>query len=130
MKRPVSSDQAPAAVGPYSQAIRTGGLIFVSGQIPLDPATGELVQGPVEAQVRRALANVEAVLRASGATLAHVVKATIYLRSMADFPEVNRVWAQIFPDPPPARSTVAVAELPKGALVEVDVIAVDPSPSA
>lgn len=122
-RQAVRTDRAPAAVGPYSQAIRSGGFVFVSGQIPLDPATGRLVEGPVEAQARRALENLKAVLEAAGCGLQHVVKTTVFLRSMDDFATVNRVYAEFFPEPPPARSAVAVADLPRGAAVEIEAIA-------
>lgn len=127
-KRAVRTDGAPAAIGPYSQAIRAGGFVFVSGQIALDPATGQLVDGSAGAQVRRCLENARAILEACGATLADVVKATIYLRSMDDFQEVNAVWQEAFASTsaPPARSAVAVAALPRGARVEVEVMALDP----
>jgi 2-iminobutanoate/2-iminopropanoate deaminase len=121
-RQAVTSSGAPAAIGPYSQAIAADGTVFCSGQIGLDPTTGELVEG-VEAQVERALRNLDAVLDAAGVTLADVVKTTIFLTDMADFAAVNAVYARFMPDPPPARSTVAVAGLPKGALVEVEAIA-------
>jgi 2-iminobutanoate/2-iminopropanoate deaminase len=121
-RQAVTSSGAPAAIGPYSQAIAADGTVFCSGQIGLDPTTGELVEG-VEAQVERALRNLDAVLDAAGATLADVVKTTIFLTDMGDFGAVNAVYARFMPDPPPARSTVAVAGLPKGALVEVEAIA-------
>jgi 2-iminobutanoate/2-iminopropanoate deaminase len=121
-RQAVTSSGAPAAIGPYSQAIAADGTVFCSGQIGLDPTTGELVDG-VEAQVERALRNLDAVLDAAGATLADVVKTTIFLTDMGDFGAVNAVYARFMPDPPPARSTVAVAGLPKGALVEVEAIA-------
>jgi 2-iminobutanoate/2-iminopropanoate deaminase len=121
-RQAVTSTGAPAAIGPYSQAIATDGSVFCSGQIGLDPATGELVDG-VEAQAERALRNLEAVLDAAGATLADVVKTTIFLTDMGDFATVNATYATFMPDPPPARSTIAVAGLPKGALVEIEAIA-------
>jgi 2-iminobutanoate/2-iminopropanoate deaminase len=121
-RQAVTSSGAPAAIGPYSQAIAADGTVFCSGQIGLDPTTGELVDG-VEAQVERAMRNLDAVLDAAGATLADVVKTTIFLTDMGDFGAVNAVYARFMPDPPPARSTVAVAGLPKGALVEVEAIA-------
>ena len=117
---------APAPVGPYSQAIRAGGFIFVAGQIALDPRTGQLVEGPVEVQARRVLENLKAVLAAAGAQLSDVVKTTVFLRSMDDFARVNEVYAEYFPQPAPARSAVAVAQLPRGALVEIEAVAVDP----
>lgn len=126
-RQAVRTDRAPAAIGPYSQAVRSGGFIFVSGQIALDPATGQLVQGPVEEQVRQVLTNLKAILEAAGSGLEHVVKTTIFLRSMDDFAAVNRVYAEFFSAPAPARSTVAVAALPRGAAVEIEAIAVDPA---
>ena len=118
---PLHTASAPAAIGPYSQAIRAGGTIYCSGQVALDPATGQLVAGDVSAQAERVLANLKAVLAAAGSDLSRAVKCTVYLRTMADFAAVNAVYARAFPgDAPPARATVAVAELPKGALVEID----------
>ena len=122
----ISTAQAPAPVGPYSQAIRAGGFIFVAGQIGLDPATGQLVGDSVEAQARRALENLKAVLAAAEAELSDVVKTTVFLRSMDDFAAVNGVYAEYFRQPAPARSAVAVAQLPRGALVEIEAVAVDP----
>jgi 2-iminobutanoate/2-iminopropanoate deaminase len=112
---------APAAIGPYSQAIVAGGFVHCSGQIALDPATGDLVLGDVSAQTERVLRNLAAVLAAAGSDLARAVKCTVYLKSMGDFAAMNAVYARHFPgDAPPARATVAVADLPKGALVEID----------
>jgi 2-iminobutanoate/2-iminopropanoate deaminase len=122
-RQPVSTDQAPAAIGPYSQAIRTDGYVFCSGQLGLDPATGKLVEGGVEAQTRRALINLKAVLTGAGSSLAGVVKTTIFLADMADFPKVNAVYGEVFAGDPPARSTVQVAALPLGGLVEIEAIA-------
>ena len=117
----VTTPSAPAAIGPYSQAIVAGGLVHCSGQIALDPATGALVPGDVSAQAERVLANLTAVLAAAGSSPARAVKCTVYLKSMSDFAAVNAVYARHFPgDTPPARATVAVADLPKGALVEID----------
>jgi 2-iminobutanoate/2-iminopropanoate deaminase len=118
----VTTGNAPAALGPYSQAIAVGDLMFCSGQLGLDPTTGELADG-VEAQADRALRNLRAVLDAAGLTLGDVVKTTIFLADMADFATVNAVYASFLPDPPPARSTVQVAALPKGGLVEIEAIA-------
>ena len=118
----VSTAGAPAAIGPYSQAIAIDGLLFCSGQLGLDPATGELVEG-VEAQAERSLRNLSAVLDAAGLGWADVVKTTVFLAAMADFAAVNAVYARFMPDPPPARSTVQVAALPKGGLVEIEAIA-------
>ncbi len=114
---------APEAVGPYSHAARVGDLLFCSGQIPLDPATMKLVEGGIEEQARQVLANVAAVLASQGADFAKVAKTTIFLASMADFPVVNRLYAEAFGGHRPARSTVAVAGLPLGALVEIEVVA-------
>jgi 2-iminobutanoate/2-iminopropanoate deaminase len=126
--RELRTSAAPASVGPYSQAVEHAGLVFVSGQIGLDPATGRLVGGGVEAQTRRALANLRAVLEAAGASLADVVRTTLYLVDLAAFPRVNAVYAEHFASSPrPARSTVQVAALPLGARVEIDAIAVRPS---
>jgi 2-iminobutanoate/2-iminopropanoate deaminase len=122
-RQAVSTSGAPAAIGPYSQGIAVDGFVFCSGQVGLDPATGELVVGGVEAQVDRALRNLSAVLDAAGLTMADVVKTTLYLADIGDFAAVNAVYARHMPDPPPARSTFGVGALPKGALVEVDAIA-------
>jgi 2-iminobutanoate/2-iminopropanoate deaminase len=121
----VRTDRAPAAIGPYSQAVVHAGLVYCSGQIALDPATGSLVPGGVEAQARRALENLAAVLAAAKSSLSEALRLTVYLVSIDDFPKVNAVYAEFFPAaaPPPARATVAVAALPKGALVEIDCIA-------
>lgn len=119
----ISTNDAPAAIGPYSQAIAAGALVFCSGQIPLDPGTGTLVDGDVQAQTRRALENLRAVLTAAGSSLDMVVKTTVFLVSMSDFAAMNEVYADFFTGEPPARSTIAVAELPRGARVEVEAIA-------
>ena len=119
----VATDGAPKAIGPYSQAVVEGGFLFASGQIPLDPPTGELVAGGLEASVERILDNLEAVLRAEGLTLSNVVKTTVYLVRGDDFTTMNAVYARRFGDHRPARSTVIVAALPKGAPVEIDVVA-------
>jgi 2-iminobutanoate/2-iminopropanoate deaminase len=119
----VHSEGAPRAVGPYSQAVRIGGFLFTSGQIPLDPATGRLVEGPIEIQTRRVLENLRAVLEAGGATFSDVVKTTIYLTNLADFATVNAIYAGFFNSTPPARSTVQVAALPMGATIEIDLVA-------
>ncbi|GMU53488.1 MAG: reactive intermediate/imine deaminase [Candidatus Xenobia bacterium] len=119
----VSTPHAPAAIGPYSQAVRAGNLLFCSGQIPLDPATGQLVEGDLEAQTRRVMENLKAVLGAAGSSLEGVVKTVIFLVTMDDFAEVNRVYGEYLPVPPPARSTVAVAGLPRGARLEIEVVA-------
>ena len=120
----VSTDKAPKAIGPYSQAIVAGELIFVSGQIPLDPQTQQMVQGDVRAQTERVMENLAGVLAAAGVGFANVVKASIFLADLNDFAVVNEVYGKRFPTAPPARSTVQVAALPKGARVEIDVIAV------
>lgn len=121
-RKVISTSQAPAAIGPYSQAIRSGNLLFASGQLGLDPATGNLVEG-IEAQTRQALANLQAVLAAAGGGVGNVVKTTIFLADMADFATVNAIYGEVFRHEPPARSTVQVAALPKGGLVEIEVIA-------
>lgn len=126
---PIATEQAPAAIGPYSQAVRAGEWLYCSGQIGLDPASGELVAGGVAAEAARALDNLEAVLAAAGGDFAAVVRTTIYLADMADFAAVNEVYARRVRQPPPARATVAVAALPKGARVEIDAVAYLPVPS-
>jgi len=123
MRETIHSDRAPRAVGPYSQAIAAGGLIWASGQIPLLPATGVMVEGGVGEQARQALCNLRAVLEAAGSGLDRVVKATVYLVDMGDFEEVNGVYAEFFGDAPPARVCVEVSGLPKGARFEVDAVA-------
>ena len=123
MKKIVSTNDAPAAIGPYSQGIRSGSLLFCAGQIPLDPQTGQIVAGDISAQTKRVLENVAAILKAEHLTFSHVVKTTIFLVSMDDFQAVNEIYATYFRENPPARSTVAVAALPKGAKVEIEVIA-------
>ncbi len=122
-REPIATAKAPAAIGPYSQAIRTEGLVFASGQIALDPASGQLTGEDVRAQTRQAMENVKAVLEAAGTSMAQVVKTTVFLSSMANFAAMNEVYGEYFKETPPARSTVAVAELPRGALVEVEVVA-------
>ena len=123
MRRVIRSDEAPAAVGPYSQAIEAAGLIWVSGQIPLDPVTGRLVDGGIEEQARRALTNLEAVLDAGGSGLDRVLRATVYLADMAEFEAFNGVYAEFFGTEPPARACVEVSALPRGARVEIDAVA-------
>ena len=120
----LQTDRAPKAIGPYSQAVRAGNLLYTSGQIPLDPETGELVTGSFEAMVRRVFDNLAAVLESGGASFRHVVKTTVFLKSMSDFAVLNGIYAEYFGDHKPARSTVAVAELPKGALVEIEMVAI------
>lgn len=119
----IETDKAPAAVGPYSQAVTTDGYVFCSGQVALDAATGELIGGSITDQTTRAMENLSAVLAAAGTKLEHVVKTTIYLTDMSDFAEVNEAYAKFFGPKPPARATVGVAALPKGANVEIDCIA-------
>jgi 2-iminobutanoate/2-iminopropanoate deaminase len=123
MKKIVSTNEAPKAIGPYSQAVRSGSLLFCSGQIPLDPKSGEIVPGDITAQTQRVLDNIAAVLRAEGATFEDVVKTTIFLTDLNDFQTVNEIYGSYFKNQPPARSTVQVAALPKGARVEIEVIA-------
>ncbi len=125
----ISTTQAPSAIGPYSQAVRVGSTVYASGQVALDPATGALVAGGIREQTARALENLTAVLEEAGLDMAHVVKTTVYLKSMTDFAAMNEVYARYFAPEgvvPPARSTVEVARLPKDALVEIDVIASQP----
>ena len=122
----VHTTQAPAAIGPYSQAIEVNGFVFASGQIPIDPATGEFVEGGIQEQTRQALTNASNILKQAGTDLAHVVKTTVFLSSIADFAAMNEIYAQFFTEPYPARGAVAVKDLPKGALVEVEVLAVKP----
>ena len=123
MRYPVESNEAPKAIGPYSQGIKAGGFVFVSGQVALDPATSALVGSDVATQTERVLQNLQAIVEAAGSDLDRVVKTTVYLRSMADFAAMNEVYKKYFKSEPPARATVAVAGLPRDALVEIDVIA-------
>ena len=123
MKQAVSSPDAPKAIGPYSQAVRAGQLLFVSGQVPLDPGTGQLVNGDITTQTRRVFDNLGAVLKAGGRSFADVVRTTVFLADMNDFAAMNEVYGQYFSEPYPARATVQVARLPKDARVEIDVIA-------
>jgi 2-iminobutanoate/2-iminopropanoate deaminase len=123
-RRHIATDAAPAAIGPYSQAIQAGGLVFCSGQVGLDPQTGELVSGGIQAEARRALQNLRAVLDAAGVGPADVVKTTVFLADIKDFAALNEVYATFFSDPPPARSTFGVVALPKDARVEIEAIAV------
>ncbi len=122
-KESVFTSKAPKAIGPYSQAIRIDKLVFASGQAGLDPQTGELVTGGIEAETRQVLTNIKNVLEASDSSLESVVKTTVFLIDMAEFPKMNAIYAEFFPKEPPARSTVAVAALPKGARVEIEAIA-------
>ena len=123
LKHAVSSPDAPAAIGPYSPAVRAGQLLFISGQVPIDPATGQMIEGDVAAQTRRVLDNVGALLLAADRSFADVVRTTIFLADMNDFASVNAIYARYFSEPYPARATVQVARLPKDARVEIDVIA-------
>ncbi len=123
MKKIIHTDQAPKAVGPYSQAVRMGEFLFCSGQISIDPKTQEVFTGDIKKQTEMVLSNVEAVLKASDLNFSHIIKTTIFLTSMADFAVVNEVYGQKFSNNPPARSTVAVAGLPKGVNVEIEVVA-------
>ena len=119
----ISTIKAPAAIGPYSQVIYVGNLVFTSGQIPIDPATGIIVEGGIKEQTRQSLSNVKAILESAGLTMGNVVKTTVFMAGMNDFAEMNSVYAEFFAEPYPARSAVAVKTLPKGALVEIEVIA-------
>jgi len=122
-KRAVKTENAPGAIGPYSQGIAAGGFLFVSGQVPLDPSRGEVVAGEIEEQVERVLKNLKAILESGGAELGSVVKTTVYLTDLADFARMNEVYSRYFLADPPARSTVEVSRLPRGARVEIDAIA-------
>jgi 2-iminobutanoate/2-iminopropanoate deaminase len=124
MKKIISTAEAPAALGPYSQAVRVGSTIYCAGQIPLDPKTGQIVSQDISDQTRRVLDNITAVLRSEGLSFENIVKATIFLTDLGDFQTVNEIYGSYFDDEPPARSTVQVAALPKGARVEIEVIAV------
>jgi 2-iminobutanoate/2-iminopropanoate deaminase len=123
MREAVATSQAPAAIGPYSQAIKANGFVFASGQIPIDPATNQLIQGDIAAQTERVLTNIREILAAAGSSLDRVVKTTVFLKNMSEFAAMNEVYARFFPHTPPARSTVEVARLPKDVLVEIDVVA-------
>ncbi len=122
-KQTVATDKAPKAIGPYEQAIKVGDFVFASGQIPLDPKTGNLVDGGIKEQTCQVLENLKAVLEAVGASFDHVVKATVFLKNIADFAAMNDIYAEYLGQSKPARSTVAVADLPRGALVEIDLVA-------
>jgi 2-iminobutanoate/2-iminopropanoate deaminase len=124
-KQIVATDRAPKAIGPYSQAVRSNGLVFLSGQIPLDPATGQMIEGDIVAQTKRVMENLDAVLSAAGTSFVKVVRATIFLVDLVDFAKVNEVYGSYFPSEPPARATVQVAALPRGARVEIDLIAAE-----
>ena len=121
-RQPISTERAPAAIGPYSQAVRAGGTVYLSGQIPLDPATGQLVQADIASETRRVFDNLRAVCEAAGGSLEHVARVGIYVMDLADFAQVNAVMAEYFKAPYPARSTIQVAGLPRGARVEVDAV--------
>ena len=123
MKKIISTNEAPAAVGPYSQAVRAGGMVFCAGQIPLDPQSGQIVAGDISAQTRRVMDNITAVLKADGLTFDNIVKTTIFLVDLNDFQTVNEIYGSYFKQAPPARSTIQVSALPKGARVEIEVIA-------
>jgi len=124
MKREaVQTDRAPKAIGPYEQAIKVDGFLFTAGQIPIDPKTGNIVEGGIAPQTRQVLENLKGVLEAAGSSLDRVIKATVFLKNMADFAAMNEVYAEYFGSSKPARSTVAVAELPRGALIEIDLVA-------
>jgi|SRR5208337_543866 len=127
-KKIIFTDKAPKAIGPYSQAIRTESMVFTAGQAGLDPATGELVEGGIEAQTRQVLTNLKHVLEASDSDLNYVVKTTVFLKDMNDFAKMNTIYGEFFSQNPPARSTIAAAALPKNALVEIEVIALLKSP--
>ena len=123
-KKVIHTDKAPKTIGPYSQAIQAGNFLFLSGQIPLDPASGELVKGDIREQTRRVLENLKGVLESQNLGMGDVVKVTIFLKDMGNFGQVNEVYATYFPSSPPARSTVEVASLPRGADIEIEVIAI------
>jgi 2-iminobutanoate/2-iminopropanoate deaminase len=125
MKQVISTHQAPAAIGPYSQAIRVGNLLYTSGQIPINPATGSFVEGGIKEQTRQSLTNIKAILEEAGLTMTHVLKTTVFMADMNDFADMNAVYAEFFAEPYPARSAVAVKTLPKGALVEIEVVAAE-----
>ena len=123
MRQAVATPAAPAAIGPYSQAIRAGSLLFVSGQVPIDPATGQIVDGDIAAQTHRVFRNISEILKAGGASLDHVVRTTVFLADMNDFKAMNDAYATFFSEPYPARSTVQAARLPRDARIEIDAIA-------
>jgi len=122
-KRIIKTEQAPKAIGPYSQAVMIGDMLFASGQIALDPATGELVEGGIEAQATRVMENIKNILAAAGMDFSNVVKSTIFITDINNFAKVNEIYGKYFPENPPARSTIEVSKLPKGALIEIEVIA-------
>jgi 2-iminobutanoate/2-iminopropanoate deaminase len=124
MITPVSTDNAPKAIGPYTQAVIHNGIAYLSGQIPLDPATGQLIEGDIAAQTERVMENLKAVLAAAGSSLERVLKTTVYLADISEFPAMNQMYGRYFPGTPPARSTIQAANLPRGARVEIDMVAV------
>lgn len=123
MKKVIKTTKAPAAIGPYNQAIQVGNLVYTSGQIPIDPATGNFVEGGIKEQTRQSLLNVKAILEEAGLTMSDVIKTTVFMADMNDFSDMNAVYSEFFPEPYPARSAVALKTLPKGALVEIEVVA-------
>ena len=123
MKEVINTKAAPAAIGPYSQAIKVGNLVYTSGQIPIDPTTGNFVDGGIKEQTRQSLLNVQAILKEVGLSMSNVIKTTVFLADMNDFADMNAIYAEFFSEPYPARSAVAVRTLPKGALVEIEVVA-------
>ena len=123
MKKVISTSKAPSAIGPYSQAIQVGNLVYTSGQIPIDPTTGVFAEGGIKEQTRQALLNVKAILEETGLSMNDIVKTTVFMADMNDFADMNAVYAEFFTEPYPARSAVAVKTLPKGALVEIEVVA-------
>lgn len=123
MKEQVATNDAPQAIGPYSQAIKANGFVFASGQIALDPRTGQVVEGSIKEQTQRVMRNIEAVLQAAGSSFEQVIKTTVFLADMGEFAEMNEVYGQYFPAPPPARSTVQVSRLPRDVKVEIEIIA-------
>ena len=123
MKKEINTTKAPSAIGPYSQAIQVGSFVYTSGQIPIDPATGNFIEGGIKEQTQQSLLNVKAILEKVGLTMGNVVKTTVFLADMKDFADMNSVYAEFFKEPYPARSAVAVKTLPKGALVEIEVVA-------
>ena len=123
MKEVISTPKGPSAIGPYSQAIRANGFVFVSGQIPLDPASGQLIQGGIAEQTERVLENLKVILEAAGSSLNHAVKVGVFLKDMGEFAQMNEVYARYFPHQPPARATVEVSRLPRDVRVEIDIVA-------
>ena len=123
MKKVISTTKAPAAIGPYSQAIQVGNLVYTSGQLPIDPATGNFPEGGIKEQTRQSISNIQAILQEAGLTMGSLIKTTVFMADMNDFADMNSVYAEFFSEPYPARSAVAVKSLPKGALVEIEVVA-------